>query len=390
MKLYETDGHCGDFTAVVLSCEATPEGRYETVLDRTAFFPEGGGQSADTGTLDGQPLLGLRTDAARTVIYHITQQPLLPGSTVRGLVDMEKRFSDMQNHTAEHIVSGTVHRLYGYDNVGFHMGSEEITMDFNGLLTAEQLTEVEMLANRAVYANLPVTISFPSPAELETIAYRSKKELEGTVRLVEIPGIDVCACCAPHVLRTGEIGLIKLLSCQKYKGGVRVSMLAGERAFRELSHRFSQVKTLSAALSAKPDTLEEAVGRLQKESDSRKAEAAAARGKYYALRASHCGAEDSVLLREEEGTFDELRAFVNLLTAQKSGICGVCVPAPGKQNDACQFVMGCKNRDMRQIAALLKESTGAKCGGSPEMIQGSAPVSADRLRELFRIISEKS
>ena len=390
MKLYETDGHCGDFTAVVLSCEAAPEGRYETVLDRTAFFPEGGGQSADTGILDGQPLLGLRTDAARTVIYHITQQPLLPGSTVRGLVDMEKRFSDMQNHTAEHIVSGTVHRLYGYDNVGFHMGSEEITMDFNGILTAEQLTEVEMLANRAVYANLPVTVSFPSPAELETIAYRSKKELEGTVRLVEIPGIDVCACCAPHVLRTGEIGLIKLLSCQKYKGGVRVSMLAGERAFRELSHRFTQVKTLSAALSAKPDALEEAVGRLQKESDSRKAEAAAARGKYYALRASHCGAEDSVLLLEEEGTFDELRAFVNLLTAQKSGICAVCVPAPGKQNDACQFVMGSKNRDMRQIAVLLKESAGAKCGGSPEMIQGSAPVSADRLRELFRIISEKS
>ena len=390
MKIYETDGHCGNFTAVVLSCKATPEGVYETVLDRTAFFPEGGGQSADTGTLDGQLLLGLRTDAARTVIYHMTRQSLLPGSTVRGIVDMKKRFSDMQNHTAEHIVSGTVHRLYGYDNVGFHMGSEEITMDFNGILTAEQLSEIEILANRAIYANLPVTISFPSPAELETIAYRSKKELEGTIRLVEIPGVDVCACCAPHVLHTGEIGLIKLLSCQKYKGGVRVSMLAGERAFRELSHRFAQVKTLSAALSAKPDALEDSVVRLQKESDTRKAEAAAARGKYYALRAVHCGKEDNVLLFEEKGTFEELRAFVNLLTAQKSGICAVCVPLSEEQNNACQFVMGSKNRDMRQIALLLKELTGAKCGGSPEMIQGSAPVSADRLRELFRIISEKS
>ena len=214
MKLYETDGHCAAFTATVLSCEAAPDGTYEIVLDRTAFFPEGGGQSSDRGTLGGQPVLRLRTDAERSEVYHAVALPIAPGSQVDGRIDMEKRFSDMQNHTAEHIVSGTVHALYGYDNVGFHMGEEEITMDFSGRLSAKQLAEIERQANRAVYADLPVEISFHEPGSLEGISYRSKKELTSVVRLVEIKGVDRCACCAPHVARTGEIGLITLISAQ--------------------------------------------------------------------------------------------------------------------------------------------------------------------------------
>ncbi len=383
MKLYETDGHCGNFTATVISCKADPYGTYEVVLDRTAFFPAGGGQRSDSGTLGGLPILGLRTDSARSVIYHTVAQPLAAGSAVEGQVDMEKRFSDMQNHTAEHILSGTIHTLYGYENVGFHMGEEEITMDFNGILTQEQLAPAEQKANQAVYADLPVTIRFREPDALRGISFRSKKNFESTVRLVEIEGVDVCACCAPHVARTGEIGLIKIIGFQKYKGGTRVAMLAGSRAFAELSHRFTQVKTLSAALSAKPDELGPRVAQLQAENGLLKAAKSAALRRYYALRAESCDfTNGNILLFEKEGSFDDLRTFVNLLTEKTNGICAVCAPEDGAE-DAYRFVMGSRETDLRAAAALLRETLGAACGGRREMIQGSAAASEEALREAF-------
>ena len=384
MKLYETDGHCAAFTATVLSCEAAPDGTYEIVLDRTAFFPEGGGQSSDRGTLGGQPVLRLRTDAERSEVYHTVALPIAPGSQVEGRIDMEKRFSDMQNHTAEHIVSGTVHALYGYDNVGFHMGEEEITMDFSGRLSAKQLAEIERQANRAVYADLPVEISFHEPGSLEGISYRSKKELTSVVRLVEIKGVDRCACCAPHVARTGEIGLIKLISAQNYKGGARVGMLAGSRAFAELSHRFSQVKAVSASLSANPDELEASVARLQCEIGRLKAEKAAARRDYYTLRAEQCVLEaGNALIFEQDGSFEELRTLVNLLTEKTQGICAVCAPDP-ENAGAYRFVIGSRSADLRPAAAFLRETLGAACGGRREMIQGTAKAAEETLKEAFK------
>lgn len=390
MKIYETDGHCGNFTATVLSCEVDRNGFYEIVLDRTAFFLEGGGQSSDRGTLGGQPILGLRTNSERSVIYHTIAAPIAKGSLVEGVVDMKKRFSDMQNHTAEHIVSGTVNALYGYDNVGFHMGSDEITMDFNGILSQEQLSEVEKRANQAVYANLPVKITFHEPGSLEKIHYRSKKELNTTIRLVEIEGVDVCACCAPHVGHTGEIGLIKITGFQKYKGGTRVGMLAGSRAFAELSYRFSQVKALSASLSAKPDDLCNRITQLQNEIGLLKAEKSAVYRNYYLLRAEHCiFRSGNTILFEKEGSFDDLRAFVNLLTERAAGICAVCAPEPGEK-EAYRFVMGSRSADLRAVAGSLREMLGAACGGRPEMIQGSVVTSQSKLREAFeKIISEK-
>lgn len=383
MKLYETDGHCGDFTGTVQSCTRTPDGTYEIVLDRTAFFPEGGGQRADHGTLGGQPLLSLRTDENRSVIYHRVAQPFDIGALVEGRVDMEQRFSDMQNHTAEHIVSGTVHALYGFDNVGFHMGNDDITMDFNGLLTGEQLAAVELRANRAVYANLPVRISFHTPDTLAGKEYRSKKEMTGAVRLVEITGVDVCACCAPHVARTGEIGLIKIMGFQKYKGGTRVSMLAGARAFAVLSHRFSQVKLLSASLSSKPEELEARVAQLQQELGAQKAEKNSILRDYYALRAAQCTFQaGNILLFEKNASFEALRLFVNLLTDRTDGICAVCVPEPG-DDEAYRFVMASRRADLRVASALLRDTLGATCGGRREMIQGSVAASEAALREAF-------
>lgn len=384
MHLFERDGHCGDFTAEVCSCEAVPGGLYELTLSQTAFFPEGGGQSSDRGTLGGQEVLKLRTDDARSVVYHTVRNPVAPGSVVEGHVDMEKRFSDMQNHTAEHIISGIVHSRFGYDNVGFHMGNDGITMDFNGILSAEQLATVELLANEAVYANLPVKISFYTPETVREVAFRSKKELTGTVRLVEIEGTDRCACCAPHVNRTGEIGLIKIINCQSYKGGVRVSMLAGRRAFAELSKRFIQVKSLSAALSAKMDEVERHVQRLQAETIQAKTDRTSVLHQYYLMRAESIGPGESALLFEETGTADDIRNFVKILMERTDEICAVFLLDRGSEQEQYRFVIGSRSRDLRNISDVLRKSAGASCGGRPEMIQGSVTAGKEQIVNLLQ------
>lgn len=384
MNVYEIDGYCGDFTATVLSCEKTKNGLYEIALNRTAFFPEGGGQTSDTGTLGGQEVRGLRTDTERFIVYHTVEKPILPGTVTQGHIDMEKRFSDMQNHTAEHIISGTVHKLYGYDNVGFHMGSDEITMDFNGMLSSEQIADVERIANQAVYANLPVQITFRRGSALKKIDFRSKKEMSGFVRLVDIKNVDICACCAPHVKRTGEIGLIKIIGCQKYKGGVRVSMLAGKRAMEELSKRFTQIKYLSAQLSSKPDNVEERVLQLQNEIYQLKCERSAALQKYYALRAENIASGNGVLIFEDNGSMEDIRAFVNILAAKAAGICAVFIPEDNKAH-AYRFIMADRAGTLQTVATKLKETLGAKCGGSAEMIQGSVCATEKEIRDFLKI-----
>ena len=396
LKIYETNGAQGDFTANVINCEARGDGRYDIVLDRTAFFPEGGGQSSDKGTLGGQEILELRTDRDRNVIRHTVSHPIDVGTEVQGRVDMVKRFSDMQNHTAEHIVSGTVHSMYGYDNVGFHMGSDVITMDFNGILTGEQLALIEERANKAVYANIPIKIAFYEPNALADVRFRSKIEFNTTVRLVEIEGVDVCACCAPHVARTGEIGLIKILDFQKYKGGTRVSMLAGSRAFAELSKRFSQVKSLSASLSAKPDAIEERIVQLQNEVGALKGEKSVVYAKYCTIRAESllraevfraeaCSApnKNGVLLFEESGSMDELRVLVNALKDKISGICAAFAPdaAADAQAERYKFVIGTsEDTDLKSVTELLRNKCGASCGGRGNMIQGSVNSSREDIK----------
>ena len=241
-RLFDQDAYLGEFEATVERsvCEG---GMYRVLLDQTAFFPEGGGQPADEGTLDGIFVTDVQEIDGE--IWHTVEAPLEPGKTVVGKLDFEKRFSNMQNHCGEHIVSGIVHRIYGFNNVGFHMGSDVITVDFDGVLTEEQLYDVEQEANEAVLRNVPVTISYPSKEELETMDYRSKKEIEGQVRIVTIEGYDSCACCGTHVAKTGEIRLIKILSAQKNKGGVRVTMLSGEKAYAD--YCLKHVNTLGIA-----------------------------------------------------------------------------------------------------------------------------------------------
>lgn len=280
-RLFDQDAYLGEFEATVERsvCEG---GMYRVLLDQTAFFPEGGGQPADGGTLDGIFVTDVQEIDGE--IWHTVEAPLEPGKTVVGKLDFEKRFSNMQNHRGEHIVSGIVHRIYGFNNVGFHMGSDVITVDFDGVLTEEQLYDVEQEANEAVLRNVPVTISYPSKEELETMDYRSKKEIEGQVRIVTIEGYDRCACCGTHVATTGEIRLIKILSAQKYKGGVRVAMLSGEKAYADYCLKHVNTLGIARLLSVKPEEAGDAVVRLKQKNIEMKKEIKQLKKELYALQ----------------------------------------------------------------------------------------------------------
>ena len=251
-KLYYIDSHMHRFTAVCTACRDTG-GRYAVTLDRTAFFPEGGGQLADTGSIGQVRVLDVHERGGE--VWHYTAAPLEPGREYECALDYEQRLRRMQNHSGEHVVSGHIHALYGADNVGFHMGTEFMTIDLSRELTWDELMEVEHRANETVRADLPVKTWFPAPAELAALEYRSKLDLTENVRIVEIPGVDRCACCAPHVAHTGEIGFIKLLDCVRHRGGVRVSLVCGMDALdavRVMQKNVTDVSRLTSARREDP------------------------------------------------------------------------------------------------------------------------------------------
>jgi len=257
-KLYDLDSHRRDFTAEVLRCDADGE-RYAVVLDQTLFFPEGGGQPADTGVLGGARVLDVQI--TQEAIVHYTDAPLTPGAQVRGEIDWPQRFRRMQGHSGEHIISGLIHSEYGLDNVGFHLGQDTITMDYNGELTWPQLMHIEQLANEAVYRNVPIRTEYPSPEQLAQMTYRSKLDLTEDVRIVTVEGYDVCACCAPHVSCTGEIGAIKFTSVMRHRGGIRVTILCGSDAEMDYREKSAQIAALSGELA--PDELALLTGIIQ-------------------------------------------------------------------------------------------------------------------------------
>lgn len=259
-KLYEKDPYISEFESKTEQC--VQEGvLYKVSLNQTAFYPEGGGQPADHGTINNIPVIDVQE--IEGTIWHTVEQPLKPGEIVVGKLDWERRFNLMQNHSGEHLISGIISQNYGFHNVGFHMGTESVTVDFDGMLTEEQLWEIEEKANGIIVDDLPIEAVFPSDAEQKQMDYRSKKEIEGQVRLVSIPGVDCCACCGTHVASTGQIRLIKILSVQKYKSGVRVSMLSGEAAFADYQLKHGNAMFLSRLLSLKPDEIGDGVVRLR-------------------------------------------------------------------------------------------------------------------------------
>lgn len=374
-KLFYEDSHMTEFTARVEMCRKKGE-YFEVVLDRTAFFPEGGGQYADTGCLGDVRVLDVQEKNG--MIYHVTDGMLDEGCKVTGNIDWDMRFMKMQQHTGEHIVSGLVHSRFGYNNVGFHLGSEDCTMDFNGEISKEELWEIERLANEAAVKNLEVLVSYPSGTELDSLEYRSKIEIEGQVRIVTIPGYDVCACCAPHVKKTGEIGMIKLTNVQRYKGGVRITMLCGFRALGDYGKKEEHVKNISVLLCAKEEEVSDAAKRLKEENAQLKVKLAEMQKKLLEYKAKEVPKEEAfVCLFEEDLDGDSPRLLMNQVLVQDKTGCAVFWKT-GESD--FRYVIGSKTIDVRPLAKELNKRFEGRGGGKPEMVQGSLQGQEDEIR----------
>ncbi len=369
LKLYETDGYVRCFEAQVIQCEKT-DGGYEVVLDKTAFFPEGGGQEADTGVIevDGRTIKVGYVRVKDGVIYHVCDSELASGMMIKGRIDWDKRFSNMQQHSGEHILSGIIHRKFGYDNVGFHMGSQVVTLDLNGPLTQADIDQVELESNIAIYENRRINILYPDRSELTTMDYRSKIDIEGQVRIVEIEGYDMCACCAPHVNLTGEIGLLKIVSWQKYKGGVRISILCGKRAFEYCNTNQRIVNQLSNQFSANQDTVIESINKLNDELIKAKQELSSLKKDIMGKMIEQIDADqNNVCLFTDGIDANDIRDAVNQLTKSHPGFCGIF---DGSDEDGYRYIIGSLTLDARDIGNKLKESFECRGGGSKLMIQG--------------------
>lgn len=381
-KLYYKDTHQIDFTATVLSCKAAETADMILVeLDQTAFFPEEGGQKPDAGFIEDFPVLDVQIRG--DVIVHALPLDAWDicqvGSTIHGEVDWNQRFDFMQQHTGEHIISGLVHSYYGFDNVGFHLGYEEVTMDFNGMLTLGQLRDIEKMANQAIYQNLPVIASFPNRQDLAEMTYRSKLDLIDNVRIVRIPGIDVCACCAPHVDSTGQIGIIKIIDVQSHRGGVRINILCGKRALQDYNKRLDCVTDVSVLLSAKPLEIGAATKRLKDETLAKQErinslQASLLNQKIDFLEKTYKDKErpNHIFLFESALDAKAVRDAINKLMPLYEGYCGIFV---GNDETGYTFVIGSANLDCRELTTALKEKWAAKGGGAPQMVQGNLTAS---------------
>ena len=377
-RLFYKESHMKKFAATVISC--VPSGdAYEVVLDRTAFFPEGGGQAADTGYMNDGYVSDVQLKGDE--IVHTVDKAFDVGTQIEGELDWEKRFSRMQQHTGEHIVSGLIHSRFGYDNVGFHLGDETCTLDLNGPITKEQLKEIEYAANEAVFANLPVQITYPSGGELKELEYRSKIEIKGQVRIVNIPGYDMCACCAPHVDRTGEIGMIKFIHIQNYKGGVRISMVCGFRALADYQAKEESVKAIMFSLSSKEERIADAVERMKEENNTLKSKLADAQYEMLAYKVEKVPeGQERVCLFEEELSGSAPRELMNLVLDRKIEICAVF---SGNGKDGYRYVIGSRSRDVRPLCKTLNAAFEGRGGGKAEMVQGSLQGSAEEIKACF-------
>lgn len=376
-KLFYADAHMRKFTARVLSCEERGK-LYAVTLDRTAFFPEGGGQGGDIGTLGGVQVTDTREENGE--IVHFCASPLTLCAEVTGEIDWETRFARMQIHSAEHLVSGHAHSLWGCENIGFHMDEHGATIDFDRELDAAQLAQLERLANEAVWQNLPINILWPTEEELAALLFRQKKALAMPVRIVELPGVDRCACCAPHVSFTGEIGLIRLKDRMRHRGGVRFTMLAGRTAYEDAALCAAETDALSHLFSAPQNALCTAAERVLGELEAEKYQRAAAERRYVEARlAALAPCEGNRLFFENGLSSAALRALAEGGKTRCTGVCAALCAEDG----GYRYVMASETTDLRAAAKGINAALFGRGGGAPGMIQGSLHASREQIEEYF-------
>lgn len=378
-ELFYREPYTKEFDATVLSCLECKNG-YAVVLSDTAFYPEGGGQSNDGGTLDNKEVLDVQR--VNGEIVHYIKEPLRTGEKVHGIIDWEKRFDNMQNHTGEHIISGIIHNKYGYDNVGFHMGKKVIQIDFNGPLDWNQLMEAEDEANAVVMANKPVHIFFPEREKLNQYDYRSKKELSGKVRLVEIPGADLCACCGTHVFHTGEIGLIKILSVSKNKGGVRVEMVSGKRALKCVQNIVSANRNIMDLLSSGMYESAEAVKHMVEDNKKQNAVIHQLQDELIGYKLMNMKENESLLIDVEEG-MDRV-SMVHMADAMlKQKHADVAVVLSKEDNGYAYFICS-ENVPLSSLSRKINQELSGRGGGRNDNIQGRFECDLDSILECLK------
>lgn len=377
-KLYDISAYLCEFEAIVLSCTPNGDGTFSVILNRTAFFPNEGGQKSDHGTLAGVEVLDVNYKDG--IITHTTSAPLGVGNTVIGKIDFEERFEKMQCHTAEHIVCGLVHSHYGFENVGFHLSDFDVIFDFDGVLNREQLDFIEDLANRAVTDNLPVTAFYPTPDELAEMTYRAKLDLKEGVRIVKIGDVDTCACCAPHVKTTGEIGQIRILEFEKHRGGTRIRLLAGRRALIENRRVYRENYAVACALSVTQYETYSAVKKLEGEISNLKYKLSEQIKREMSLRAEMFSpTQKHPILVFSDTDMDALRAFANQATEKCEGILVLVLG----DAESRKVLLSSKNVALRSILPLLKEKLSFRGGGSDVMMTGSTVATQEEIDAFF-------
>ena len=378
-KLYYEDCHLRQFTATVTACEKTENGWYIS-LDQTAFYPEGGGQACDLGALDDATVLDVQ-EQGETVV-HLCDKALRVGQSVTGTIDWDRRFDLMQQHTGEHLLSGLIHRRFGYHNSGFHVGAQVMEVDFDGPIPADALWELESQANALVWANLPVNCYYPSQQELPNVQYRTKRELPWPVRIVDIPGADTCACCGVHVKYTGEVGLIKILSCVKFHGGVRLEMVCGNRAYRYIHRIFEQNRQVSQLLSAKMTETAPAAQKLMDSFSAEKFRASGLEKKVFDTIACSYQGKENVLYFAENLTGGGVRELADRIAQHCTGYAAVLSGDDKKGYNLCivSKTVNVKDLGTKAVAAL-----NGRGGGKDFAFQGTVKATRSEIEAFFAL-----
>ena len=375
-KLYYEDSHLKEFSAAVLSCTETKDG-WAVVLDATAFYPTGGGQNCDLGILGGANVLDVKEQGEAVV--HLCDKPLEAGTIVTGAIDWKRRFDHMQQHSGEHLVMGQVYGKFGYHNVGFHMGTGLVTIDLDGPVTWEDLMEIEANTNRIIWENRPVKTWYPSAEELPNVKYRSKKALPWPVRIVEFDGADVCACCGTHVKYTGEIGLVKFVSCIKFKEGVRIELASGQRAMELFRNIFEQNRQVSQVFSAKILETGTAAQKFNEMLLQEKYRATGLQRKIFAAIAESYAGKAQVLHFEEDLNPGQVRELADAI-AEKADTAVVC---SGSDEAGYNLCIISRSLDTRQLGKAVNAQLSGRGGGKPGAFQGSVRATRAQIGEFF-------
>ncbi|MBQ4642104.1 MAG: alanyl-tRNA editing protein [Oscillospiraceae bacterium] len=378
-KLFYEDSQLHTFTATVTGC-TTAKGGYAVTLDATAFYPEGGGQACDTGMLADVRVLSVKEQGQN--IIHLCSAPLEVGAEVTGTVDWDRRFDLMQQHTGEHMVSGVIYQTYGFHNVGFHMGAELVTIDFDGFLPPEALERIEDAVNRAIWQDLPIRCWYPEPEELPRVPYRRKKDLPWPVRIVQIPGIDTCACCGTQMKRTGQVGLVKLFSCVKFHQGVRIEMAAGKRALDILCRTYQQNKLVSQAFSAKLFETGQAAQRMNETLSAEKFRVTALEKRIFSQIAKDYAGRSLAVHFEDSLTPGSLRELADTMAET----CETAVALSGNDVSGYGICIISRHCDVRPIGAAAVAALRGRGGGKPAAFQGSVCATREEIDAYFAAV----